>query len=360
VTSDISSLLQDSHQFAAAFEEEANFCAGATQIHTHSPTCVKYSIQGGRGQKGSLCRFKAPWKLVERTAFTEDGVLQIRRGHDMVNRWNKAIAVGLRHNHDISFIATQCKTMAIVFYVTNYATKVEDPVWKRVAAASEIFHDLNEAISEDQADATHGVSDDDGSRHNKTRQFLMRVANRIFTERALSQVEVVAHLLGYPTEFANNDGWTFLNASILYWHIFRRWRHLRRASGMENVDEAVEAVGERVLLEEAGQRISFVQAYPHRGRDLERLSLYDYMCIVKLKRKGKGATNAWGEVQFDSSWPFSRTWVQALRKPGKHAVVCLDGYLSMDFSEDDERYHKRYVRSAFGHPWIPLNGRQGI
>ena len=24
--------------------------------------------------------------------------------------WNKAIAVGLRHNHDISFIATQCKT----------------------------------------------------------------------------------------------------------------------------------------------------------------------------------------------------------------------------------------------------------
>jgi hypothetical protein len=26
--------------------------------------------------------------------------------------------------------------MAIVFYVTNYATKVEDPVWRRVAAAA--------------------------------------------------------------------------------------------------------------------------------------------------------------------------------------------------------------------------------
>lgn len=38
VTSDISSLLENSQQFAAAFDEEANFCAGATQIHTHSPT----------------------------------------------------------------------------------------------------------------------------------------------------------------------------------------------------------------------------------------------------------------------------------------------------------------------------------
>jgi hypothetical protein len=26
--------------------------------------------------------------------------------------------------------------MAIVFYVTNYATQVEDPVWRRVAAAA--------------------------------------------------------------------------------------------------------------------------------------------------------------------------------------------------------------------------------
>jgi len=31
-------------------------------------------------------------------------------------------------DHDISFIVTQCKTMTIDFYVTNYATKVEDPV----------------------------------------------------------------------------------------------------------------------------------------------------------------------------------------------------------------------------------------
>lgn len=328
-------MLQNRQQFSAAFDEEANFCAGATQIHTHSPTCVKYSISRSARNR-DLCRFRAPWRLVEKTAFTEDGVLQIHRNHSMVNRWNKAIAVGLRHNHDISFIATQSKTMAIVFYVTNYATKVEDPVWKRVAAAGEVFDALGASLTGDHAGSANPPTNGDGL-ENKSRQFLMRVANRIFTERPLSQVEVVAHLLGYGMEFAHNDAWTFLNVSSLYWYIFRRWVHLRRESGRE----CEESADETVLLEESGQRLSFVQAYPHRGELLQGLSLYEYISIVRLKRRG-GDTGTRGEVRFDSAWSLSQKWVQVFRKPGKHAVVCLDGYLSMNFGEEDEGCHRRY------------------
>ena len=40
--------------------------------------------------------------------------------------------------------------MAIVFYIINYATKVEDLVWKRVAAAAELFCDLNKSTTEYQ------------------------------------------------------------------------------------------------------------------------------------------------------------------------------------------------------------------
>ena len=62
------------------------------------------------------------------------------------------MAVGLWHNHNISFIATQCKTMAIVFYVTNYATKVKDPVWKQVVAAAELFRDLDKSTTKRQVE----------------------------------------------------------------------------------------------------------------------------------------------------------------------------------------------------------------
>ncbi|XP_044714717.1 PIF1-like helicase domain-containing protein [Hirsutella rhossiliensis] len=175
----------------------------------------------------------------------------IRRTHSMVNRWNKAIAVGLRHNHDISFIATQRKTMALMYYVTNYATKVEDPVWKC------------------------GGRGRSPGRLNGTRQFLMRVANRVFTERPLSQVEVVAHLLGYPAEFTNSSAWAYLNTSLLYWEVFRRWPYLRRASGAAAIDDTLDE--------------------------------------------------------------------SVLRRPGKHATVCLDGYLSKDFghNDDEESCHRR-------------------
>jgi len=143
-------------------------------------------------------------------------------------------------------------------------------------------------------------------------QFLMRVANRVFTDRPLSQVEVVAHLLGYDTEFANNEAWAFLNVSSLYWHIVGRWRHLRCTVGMDNLDQTVD---ERVLLGEAGPKISLTQAYPYRGEILRGLSLYEYMSVVQLRRKSSDAPGR-REAEFDSASPLSPRWTQLLRKPG--------------------------------------------
>ncbi|XP_044714718.1 PIF1-like helicase domain-containing protein [Hirsutella rhossiliensis] len=206
----------------------------------------------------------------------------------MVNRWNEAIAVGLRHNHDISFIATQRKTMALIYYVTNYATKVEDPVWKRVAAAAELLAaSTGDGTANGGRDGGGDAATDDPVKGNRTRQFLMRVANRVFTERPLSQVEVVAHLLGYPAEFTDSSAWAYLNCSLLYWEVFRRWRHLREASGAAATDDTLDE--------------------------------------------------------------------SVLRRPGKHATVCLDGYLSKDFTYDDESCYRRAAvqHLALFVPWSP-------
>ncbi|KAM4061450.1 hypothetical protein HRG_013147 [Hirsutella rhossiliensis] len=226
------------------------------------------AVQAERSVTGGqlLCRRDAGGR---RGPLPVQGAMEIRRTHSMVNRWNEAIAVGLRHNHDISFIATQRKTMALIYYVTNYATKVEDPVWKRVAAAAELLA---------------------ASTGNRTRQFLMRVANRVFTERPLSQVEVVAHLLGYPAEFTDSSAWAYLNCSLLYWEVFRRWRHLREASGAAAMDDTLDE--------------------------------------------------------------------SVLRRPGKHATVCLDGYLSKDFTYDDESCYRRAAvqHLALFVPWESFLG----
>ncbi|KAM4055528.1 PIF1 protein [Hirsutella rhossiliensis] len=331
-TADISSQLYDVARFTDAFDEEANFCAGATQVHTHSATC-------------------APWRLVERTALTADGVLEVRRTHSMVNRWNRAMAVGLRHNHDISFIATQRKTMALIYYITNYATKVEDPIWKRVAAAAELLPTLEPTAESDNTstdrDAGQGTESRDKVaadpvQENKTRVFLLKAANRVFTERSLSQVEVIAHLLGYPAEFSSGAAWAYINVNQLYWAVFRRWQHLRQVSGAAATGDGPD---ETVVVEAAGPRLPLVEAYQHRGELLQGLCLYDYASLVRLKRRDDAGVDGcvgWGEISFTESWALGKGWVQALRRLGKGAMVCLDGYLSKDFSEEDEDpYHQR-------------------
>src|SRR4051812_12292021 len=59
------------------------------------------------------------------------------------------------------------------------------------------------------------------------------------------------------------------------------------------------------------------------------------------RRKSGGGATPWEEVEFSSDRPASQTWTQMLQRPGKHAFVCLDGFLSMNFSEEDEMYHRR-------------------
>ena len=89
------------------------------------------------------------------------------------------------------------------------------------------------------------------------------------------------------------------------------------------------------MLEQCGQRATFVQAYPHRGPHLASLPLYDYMSVVMIRRRRRGSGGGRGVVEFDNAWTLSETWVQVMRKPGQFADVCLNGYLGMDFGEED-------------------------
>ncbi|KAM4066746.1 PIF1-like helicase [Hirsutella rhossiliensis] len=174
----VEEVMTSTSALTAAFEDESNFVAYCCQVHSHTYTCLKYSLkavidQGADQQRRTACRFKAPWRIVEQTGFTEDGLLQIRRNHPLVNRYNKSLAVGLRHNHDVSMILTKTKGLAMVYYITNYATKLDTPMWKRIA------RHRGPALPDERHQAVL----------NESRQFLMRTANRIFSERQLSAVE---------------------------------------------------------------------------------------------------------------------------------------------------------------------------
>ncbi|KAF6804443.1 hypothetical protein CPLU01_16056, partial [Colletotrichum plurivorum] len=331
---DPATIILDKTKLREDFSQEANFVAATKQIHTHTPTCVKYSFKHRKSTR-SVCRFGAPWDDVEATGFTKDGTFQIRRNHPSVNRYNEAMALGLRHNHDISFILTKCKSLAIIYYLTNYTTKEEDPVWKRVATAKEYLDTLRASLTDEAPEHGRGNNQE----VCRARTFLTRVANRFFTDRPLSHVEVVAYLMGYPMEVCGTSAWTFLNVSALYWVVSKQWPYLQRLLGNDVINNGE---GDGVLLEAQGQKITLLQAYPHRGQELQNVALYDYMSMVTLRRRKDRSTVGHRQVELDASWPLSEAWVQVVRTPDRLATVCIDGYLTTNMAEEDERTYRRF------------------
>jgi hypothetical protein len=120
-------------QFSQELYHFSNLVAINRNMHTHNPTCYKYN----RGKKGK-CRFGAPWQLHERSTVNEDGILHLKRSHPAINNWNRLIAATMRCNHDISFIPTNSKFLSLMYYITDYATKQEQPFYHTVALAAAV------------------------------------------------------------------------------------------------------------------------------------------------------------------------------------------------------------------------------
>jgi hypothetical protein len=347
----VEEVMTSTSALTSAFDDESNFIASCCQVHSHTFTCLKYSLkeiveQGAGPQKRTACRFKAPWKIVDETRFTEEGLLQIRRNHPLVNRYNKSLAVGLRHNHDVSMILTKTKGLAMVYYITNYATKLDTPMWKRVALAAEVARQLREADGPSCRAPDPALRDDrQQAVLNESRQFLMRAANRIFSERQLSAVEVCYHLLGYHTDFTNVPHWSFLNLTALYWTIFRLWAHLRHQAG-ELTD--AEHPPETIPLRQGGRALLYLDAYAYRGHILRDLCLYDYMSMIHLVRR-KGHSEDESHICLDGPDCDCDGWMQKLRRPDQYAVPIFQGYISDDHEDDHPVYIKRYALNF--HHW---------
>ncbi|RSL78064.1 hypothetical protein CEP52_017666, partial [Fusarium oligoseptatum] len=348
----VEEVMNDTEALTAAFDAESNFIAYCCQVHSHTYTCIKYSLKGlGNRDAGkyrrTACRFKAPWKIVDATGLSDDDLLTIRRNHPLVNRYNKAMAVGLRHNHDVSMILTRTKGLAMVFYITNYATKLDTPMWKRLVFAADVLRQLRESA------ALRGPSlaEQDAQRQdvvNESRQFLMRAANRIFSERQLSAVEVCYFLLGYQTDFTNVPHWSYINLTALYWTIFRRWPHLRRQACMQT---DAEEPSETVQFRQNGRTLLYLDAYAYRGPVLRHVCLYDYMSMITLERR-RGRDEDEIRIALEGP-PECHEWIQKLRLPPEYAVPVFQGFISDDHMDEHPVYFKRnsVLHLALFVPW---------
>ncbi len=251
----------------------------------------------------------------------------------MVNRYNQSMAAGLRHNHDISMILTRKKgTLASVLYLQLRNQAQRSYVEAIGACRRTLGSSPPKAARRRQAKWVNRLQ-----LRNKTKSFMLRAANRIFTSRELSQPEVLAHLLGFQTDFTNVHAWAWVHLNSLYWACARQWPGLREALSIYLEQEPQ---ADNVYLQADGYKLPYIEAYKHRGPVLQDICFYEYLSFVALKKENA----RWGGSM---PIPFLRTatvcsgWIQWLRAPDKTAIPVLDGHLTDDFDEQEEKFLKR-------------------
>ncbi len=284
------SMKESVEQCARELQDDSDSVAAKTQKHVCGAVCVKYGNAEKRKQStGTTCRFGSPWRCHDATHINEEtGNINLRRRDPRLNRFSKVLSTAFRFNHDWTFIATKTRVLSTLYYIGNYATKLETPIYQRVALMS--------MVAADEAQV---------ARSTTAKRFMHRVFNKICTERELSAVEVCAHLLGHDFDYSSisKKRWVWVHPGTLYWCIFRHWRLLRRLdnSGNEDVEEDGDQT-DQLRLTVAGVKPTVFSAYLCRGADLRSLCFYDYVSLVKIEKKKVGRHTPYSACfDFDTS-----------------------------------------------------------
>lgn len=120
-------------QFACQLRSDSEAVAQKVQMRlpSHNPTCYKYNTRDSK-----VCQFDFPRPILSRLQIDPNGTIKLRRDNVWVNPWNPAIASLIRSNHHINFIPSTTKALALIHYITNYATKGDSSQYQRVMAAA--------------------------------------------------------------------------------------------------------------------------------------------------------------------------------------------------------------------------------
>lgn len=111
------------------------------------------------------------------------GVIHQKRNNGWVNAWNPTIASCIRSNHGISWIPTVTKSLCLIYYITNYATKDDVSPWQIVLKAALLRQSIEKAKATLVPDAT-----DLRLRKKDMDQFALRCFNSLSHDREVSGV----------------------------------------------------------------------------------------------------------------------------------------------------------------------------
>jgi hypothetical protein len=254
---------------------DSNAVAHKKQMHSsnHTATCFKYS-HSNPGKK--TCRFGMPRELVPVSNVDEFGVTHLARNHGWVNAWNPAIATCIRSNHDVSWIPTMAKTLSLVYYITNYATKDDispAQILLKAALLKRSIEGAKAALDPNEADLRIKNKDMD--------QFALRSFNTLSHDQEISAVQIASSLLQKPNHYTNNYNFVQIN---LWW--LRQYVRSLVDLIAPSTEDSPDPIGDEHCTYQTEDEVptSRFDNYKYRGPQLASLSLFEYLMLVQTRK----------------------------------------------------------------------------
>jgi hypothetical protein len=332
-------LLESDAEFFLRLSYDSNSVAQKTQIHSkhHLSSCFKYRQ---RGSGKDACRFGMPRDLVSASRVDEFGIIHLARNHPWTNPWNPAIASCLRSNHDISWIPTVSKSLSLIYYITNYATKDDVSPWQILAKAALLKQRIEAAQTTNSPTA-----EDLRLREKGVDNFALRCFKSLSHDREISGVQVASTLLNLPAYYTINYNFNRIN---LWW----LRRNVRQIIEPLNVDSGSYSspMEEEPCTYEAGSTvpISVFDNYKWRGSHLTCLTLFEYCMLVRTKHVRDAILD---DVDFDPLHPQSKTHVQRLARSWSQVATVTFNRQLTEFQASEDAVpggHPKTVASMNG------------
>lgn len=248
------------------------------------------------------------------------GSIDIYRNDVWVNPWNPALASLIRSNHDINFIPSNVKALALVCYITNYATKGDCNQYQQEMGAAFI-----RKAYDDTADRREASGRARGARIAEIDKFSLRAFNCLAYDREISGPLAANTLLDLPEYYTPKINIKRVNL----WALCRRFIHIifQTTEDEDSAENLVPFGRSRSLLS------SGYDDYNYRGSELAPYSYYNYLKTITLV---KYSAKEEGDILFDSGHPNHKAKVQRpLKTITCNTLVALMGPLSINESEED-------------------------
>ena len=181
-----------SPNFASQFHADVVRLVETSNVHKHSDTCYKY-YNTNRGDKKS-CRMRMPRKLVPISTIDPDtGHISMRRSDPLINNFNEYLITACRSNMDIKFIWSGSDAKALVYYITDYVTKM-----------SLSFHDTFALVQKSITSLNTSSHQNNESAIERSRKLVLRCYNSLASQQELSGVQVASYLMNWNDHYTTH------------------------------------------------------------------------------------------------------------------------------------------------------------